>query len=70
MSTEDQTKTCVKCRGQIVYGEPHIIKVGLAPNVREEFWCADCIDEYSAVMWPEDWPPREAKIYRTTQGNG
>lgn len=51
---------CCRCGGQIVYGEaPHVMDVNGEPT----YWCADCIEEYSAAVWPDDYGPRPPRMH-------
>ena len=50
---------CYNCDAEVVYGEPHEFKI----NGKLTLWCAECIEEYSQAMWPEDWGPRAPQMH-------
>jgi hypothetical protein len=55
---------CFNCDAEIVYGKPHEMTV----NGEPQFWCAMCIEDYSAACWPEDTlGPRPPGMHQSTQ---
>lgn len=51
---------CCQCSGEIVFGTPHEMMV----NDKPTFWCAECIEEYSQAVWPEDtFGPRAPQMH-------
>jgi hypothetical protein len=49
---------CCQCGGEILFGEPHWMKVTENGVMRREPWCAVCIDDFSWACWnDEEWGP-------------
>ena len=51
---------CIRCNGALLYGEPLHTSTFNGESIQ---WCRDCIEEYSAASWPEDWGPYPSTVY-------
>ena len=48
---------CVDCGAEIVFGEPHEMRVTNSDEEHVEIRCQLCIADYAWAIWPEDWGP-------------
>ena len=55
---------CVDCGAEIVFGEPHEMRVTDSDGERVEIRCQICITDYAWAIWPEDWGPFPYQMHR------
>jgi RNase P subunit RPR2 len=48
---------CKACGAEIIYGDPHEMRVTEHGITRVEIRCQSCADDYAWWLWPEDWGP-------------